>query len=69
MFQPEVLGTATVGERGQVVIPSEVRKVLGLSSGDKLLVMVKSGTLCMVRAEMVRGLVNKLTRQLDKFIR
>jgi AbrB family looped-hinge helix DNA binding protein len=32
-------GTATVGERGQIVIPSEAREELGFQPGDKLLVM------------------------------
>ena len=32
-------GTATVGERGQIVIPSEAREELGFHAGDKLLVM------------------------------
>ena len=31
-------GHVTVGERGQVVIPAEARKFLGISPGDKLLV-------------------------------
>ena len=63
----EVLGTATVGARGQVVIPSDVRRGLNLSAGDKLLVMVRADTLCMVKAEMLRGMINRLTRQLGKF--
>ena len=32
-------GTATVGDRGQVVIPAEARKEYGVSPGDKMLVM------------------------------
>ena len=32
-------GAATVGERGQVVIPAEARKRCGIQPGDKLLVM------------------------------
>ncbi len=32
-------GTATVGERGQVVIPAEARKRFNINPGDKLLVM------------------------------
>lgn len=36
---PEVFGTATVGARGQVVIPMKARKALKLASGDKLIVM------------------------------
>jgi len=31
-------GAVTVGERGQVVIPAEARKHMGLHAGDKLLV-------------------------------
>ncbi|MCX6344756.1 MAG: AbrB/MazE/SpoVT family DNA-binding domain-containing protein [Armatimonadetes bacterium] len=32
-------GAATVGERGQVVIPAEARKKFGIQPGDKLLVI------------------------------
>lgn len=32
-------GTATVGSKGQVVIPAEAREALGIKSGDKLLVV------------------------------
>jgi len=32
-------GTTTVGERGQIVIPAEARKVLNINPGDKLLVV------------------------------
>jgi AbrB family looped-hinge helix DNA binding protein len=31
-------GTATLGKKGQVVIPSEARESMGLKKGDKLLV-------------------------------
>lgn len=31
-------GTTTLGEKGQIVIPSEARKAMGLKKGDKLLV-------------------------------
>ena len=31
-------GTTTLGEKGQVVIPAEARKVMGIKKGDKLLV-------------------------------
>lgn len=32
-------GTATVGDRGQVVIPAEARKRFNINPGDKVLVM------------------------------
>ena len=36
---PTVYGTATVGAKGQIVIPSEAREALGLEPGDKVLVL------------------------------
>lgn len=32
-------GTATVGERGQIVIPADLRKDLAIHPGDKLMIM------------------------------
>lgn len=32
-------GTATVGDRGQVVIPTEARKKYNINSGDKVIVL------------------------------
>jgi AbrB family looped-hinge helix DNA binding protein len=32
-------GTATVGPKGQVVIPVDVREKMGITSGDKLVVL------------------------------
>jgi len=32
-------GSATVGERGQIVLPAELRRAYGIKQGDKLLVI------------------------------
>lgn len=32
-------GSTTVGERGQVVLPAEARKLFGIEPGDKLIVL------------------------------
>ena len=37
----EMFGTVTVGQKGQVVIPNEVRKSMWIKAGDKLMVMKK----------------------------
>ncbi len=37
--QPEFYGSATVGERGQIVLPANLRKEFEIEAGDKLLVM------------------------------
>lgn len=36
--QDRFYGAVTIGEKGQVVIPSEAREAMGLKKGDKLLV-------------------------------
>ncbi len=36
--EEQFYGTATLGEKGQVVIPAEARKSMGIKKGDKLLV-------------------------------
>ena len=36
---PEVYGTVTVGQRGQVVIPMKARKALKIRQGNQLIVM------------------------------
>jgi AbrB family looped-hinge helix DNA binding protein len=38
-FDEGFYGSVTVGERGQIVIPADARAQLGISPGDKLLVM------------------------------
>jgi AbrB family looped-hinge helix DNA binding protein len=38
-FEERFYGAATVGERGQIVIPAEARKKHGIETGDKLLIM------------------------------
>ena len=38
-FSENFFGTATVGERGQIVIPAEARKKYAIETGDKILVV------------------------------
>ena len=39
----EFFGSATVGERGQIVLPIDLRKKINLEAGDKLIVMGAMG--------------------------
>lgn len=38
-LEENFFGSATVGERGQIVIPAEARKRYNINPGDKVLVM------------------------------
>jgi len=63
-----IYGTVKVGDRGQVVIPSEARRDLNIKPGDRLLVMSgrnKRG-IAMVKADAMREFVNRLMRGLEE---
>jgi len=45
--------TTTMTRKGQVTIPTEIRKALGLVEGDRLEVQLEAGTVCLRRAESV----------------
>jgi len=53
------LGTTTLGERGQIVIPKEARDLFGLAPGDKLLVLgdENRGGLALVKADMIEAFI------------
>lgn len=55
-------GTVTVGERGQVVIPAEVRKLYHIESGDKLLVFRHPFTDCfsLVKIDAARDFMGQM---------
>lgn len=73
----KVSGTTTIGERGQVVIPAEIRKVMNLKTGDKLLVFCKfEKFIGLIKAvdldqflEKITGHVNEKLEKLRKNIK
>ena len=60
-------GTVTVGERGQVVIPAELRKELEIQAGDKLLIWKHpSGKGVMLfPVDSVREFMNRMLANLE----
>ena len=61
-------GAATIGERGQIVIPADARNELGFHPGDKLLVMrhpVHTG-LMIFKLDGVRAFLDEFYGQLQK---
>ena len=58
-------GSATVGPRGQVVIPASVRRELGIDTGATLLAFIGPGMrgLILLKADAVEEMVEVLTRQ------
>ncbi|MDQ5913211.1 MAG: AbrB/MazE/SpoVT family DNA-binding protein [Patescibacteria group bacterium] len=62
MNMPQLIGSVTVGERGQVVIPSEARESLTINAGDKLLVFKApvDGVLIIAKPETFENLLAHL---------
>ena len=63
-------GTATIGEKGQVVIPTEIRKKLKIKTGRKLIVFLTpspSGAVIFVPAEQFGKMVFEFDKNLAKF--
>lgn len=67
MHDKKLYGTATVGSKGQVVIPAEAREALEIQTGDRLYVvgMGKSKTLCFLKEDEIRSLINSLTDHVE----
>lgn len=61
-------GTATVGERGQIVVPAEARKRYGIETGDKLLIMgTPSGNALMLfKIDTLREIATKMQEDLQR---
>jgi len=61
-------GVATVGDRGQIVIPSEARKKVNIRSGDKMAVIRHPGTdgLIICKIEGLRDFLAFFANELDQ---
>ena len=65
---PECIGSTVVGERGQIVIPKELRDTLSLKAGTKLLVIQHvNGAIVLLPAERMREFLQRLTSKLEDF--
>ena len=66
-------GSTTVGERGQIVLPVELRKKLKISPGDKLLVLgsghTDSGGVFLVKGEVLTGIMAKLEQNISQILK
>jgi len=64
---PKVYGAVTVGERGQVVIPAQLRESFGVKTGDKLIVFSKPGeVITLIPAEQFNEFLNHMTQMRAK---
>ena len=67
-LEDHFFGTATVGERGQVVIPADARKKFGINPGDKMLVMghPTGNGVVLCKIDAMREVFSTLLTELEK---
>lgn len=67
--QEHLMGSTVVGERGQVVIPKDVRDRLHLKAGDKLMVMVhKHGPIMLIPVEQMQQMIRQMSEQMSTLL-
>lgn len=60
-------GVATIGERGQMVIPKQAREVFGLGAGDKLIIVGDDERgLALVPEKMMSNFFNMVKTSIDE---
>lgn len=67
-FEEAFYGSATIGERGQVVIPAEARSDLDLKAGDKILFMrhpLHKGLMAF-KVESIREFLDEFAAQVER---
>ncbi len=60
-------GTTVLGERGQLVIPKEMRDHLKLKAGDSFLVIEHFGKVVLVPEVLAGEFIHHITKEWDKF--
>lgn len=67
MHNKKLYGTATVGTKGQVVIPASAREELNINPGDRLYVVGSCGDgyLGMIKEDMIESLIKKMSLHLE----
>ncbi|MDD5618027.1 MAG: AbrB/MazE/SpoVT family DNA-binding domain-containing protein [Candidatus Omnitrophica bacterium] len=64
---PKAFGMVTVGERGQIVIPANTRKLYHINPGDRLIVLAKEGgPIGLVPVEQFNEFLTQTTEMLAK---
>lgn len=69
---PELYGSVTVGERGQVVIPRAAREQMSIKAGDKLLAIggiPGAQGLLLVKTEAFSTLISELSKKITEVSR
>ncbi len=69
MHDKKLFGTATVGTKGQVVIPADAREQFNIKTGDRLYVVgsQKAQWIGFLKEDELRALVESLTDNIEHY--
>jgi len=61
-----ILRTVKVGERGQIVIPKDIRDLFGIESGETLLITGHRGKITITKEEVMREISLQILEKLEE---
>ena len=69
MHDKKLFGTATVGTKGQVVIPADAREQFNIQPGDRMYVVgsEKAQWIGFLKEDQLRSLVEHLTENIEQY--
>lgn len=67
MHDKKLYGTATVGTKGQIVIPADAREELGIATGDRLYVVgsPEKGVVGLLKEDTLEAFIEKMNIQVE----
>lgn len=58
------VGVCKVGEKGQIVIPKEIRKMFDINAGDSVIVLCdKEKGIALLKADVIENLTDKMLKK------
>lgn len=61
-----IFGVVKVGDKGQIVIPKEARKVYDIKSGDALLLVGDKNGMALIKTEIFQSAIDDIMEGLTK---
>ncbi|MBR0534209.1 MAG: AbrB/MazE/SpoVT family DNA-binding domain-containing protein [Bacteroidales bacterium] len=61
-----IFGVVKVGEKGQIVIPRDARKIYDIKPGDALLLLGDQNGMALIKTEIFQSAIDKVMEGLSK---
>jgi AbrB family looped-hinge helix DNA binding protein len=67
---PQVIGSTVMGERGQMVVPKEIRECYNLKSGDKFFVLGHgTGPIILMPANQMHDFMDHINKNIESMLK